>query len=583
MIDFVSVVLRSGGIEETHTWPLLPTGLLAADDEWVAEHLPGRCRVTLVNAATGPGSWTLRLSADTAWTEDVTAEIQIGLQPQRAPTHVLWPRFEGRIERRRLNKSEGESAEFRGAGQLASRLTDDARLALPLAVLETRESLWLAGADPSFSTTIALSETDSRPTLSFSWRWVAVAGVHVDETRQIFIQLAGGVEAALDRWFELATPRIPRGPTWLHDIALQDYDFLSKDGHGWFRDIDAACEMIAPQDRHRALFCLHGWYDRVGRYCFDPATARLDDRWVAFPYMRSPELLALATAQPVHSGLPTPAAYAFRNVARYRPVDLSWDDMRARLRYAKERGFRTCVYAMTGMQDAGERGPFVADGTGLDVETALWQGPELIGATYLRNPLHPDVRAHMLAYIRALLERVGDLTDALVMDEAYYIGYGVLGPAACPGYADRAQLSLIGEMTALCHQVRPDLAFLTADLLGAPQLEGRAFPYSLYADGIYQDSWCWPQTWDCVRLPAWRNVAWSCNWAPVTNLAFTRWGVLAHGAPVAISNGCFGDDTGLADMDHDTARQIADLWRARIAHDRPRGVIIADDRRRVAH
>ncbi len=573
MVDSLRVILRSAEVEETHVWSLSATGAVV-QDEWTAEHIPGRCRIALGNAGAGPGSWTFQLSADTAWSEDVTAEIQVGLQADDVPSHVLWPRFEGRIERCRLDK--GGKAEFRSAGRPGQRLTDDARLALPFAVLETPRGLWLAGADPSFSTTITFTEATSDPTLSFSWRWLAAAGVHADEKRGFFIQSVRSVESALNRWFELATPEVPKGPDWLHDIALQDYDFLSKDGHGWYRDIDAACEMIAPEDRHRALFCLHGWYDRVGRYCFDPASGQLDDQWVAFPYMQRPELLALVTAQPVGSGLPTPAAYAFRNVDRYRPVDLSWDDLRARLRYARERGFRTAVYVMTGMQDAGERAPFVANGTGLDVETALWQGPELIGATYLRNPLHPDVRTQTLAYVRALLERVGDLADAMVMDESYYIGYGVLGPPTCPGYADRAQMNLVKDMTNLCHQVRPDLAFMTADLLGAPGLEGRAFPYSLYADGIYQDSWCWPQTWDCVRLPAWRNVAWSCNWAPVTNLAFTRWAVLAHHAPVAISNGCFGDDTGLADMDATTARAISDLWRASIGHDRTKRIIVAD-------
>jgi len=52
--------------------------------------------------------------------------------------------------------------------------------------------------------------------------------------------------------------------------------------------------------------------------------------------------------------------------------------------------------------------------------------------------------------------------------------------------------------------------------------------------------------------------------APVTNLAWTRWGVLAHNAPVAISNGCWGDDTGLSTMEPDVAHQIARLWRVRV-------------------
>jgi hypothetical protein len=396
--------------------------------------------------------------------------------------------------------------------------------------------------------------------------------VHSEETRRIFVQPVGDTREALDRWFALATPDVPPGPAWLHDIALQDYDYLSKDGHGWFRDIDAASELITPQDRHRALFCLHGWYDRVGRYCFDPATVRLDREWVAFPYINDPALQARAITTPVTPGLPTPASYAFRNL----------DDMRARLRYARDRGFRTAVYAMTGLQDAGSVASHAAEGTGLEATgDTVWMGPDLIGESYVYNPLHPDTRHRFLGYIQALLSEVGDLTDALVMDEAYYIGYGRLGPPACPGYADRAQARLVQEIAAMCHQHRPELAFLTADLLGHPSMEHRAFPYSLFADGIYQDSWCWPQTWDVVRLPTWRNVAWSCNWAPVTNLAFTRWGVLAHGAAVAISNGCFGDDTGLAEMDQETRREIGALWQRRRSQERERSVAVVDIRRQA--
>jgi len=62
----------------------------------------------------------------------------------------------------------------------------------------------------------------------------------------------------------------------------------------------------------------------------------------------------------------------------------------------------------------------------------------------------------------------------------------------------------------------------------------------------------------------------------VSNLAFTRWAVLAHNAPVAIANGCYGDDTGLAEMESAVVRQVADLWRVRRTRDRAHGVPIVD-------
>lgn len=185
----------------------------------------------------------------------------------------------------------------------------------------------------------------------------------------------------------------------------------------------------------------------------------------------------------------------------------------------------------------------------------------MIGPTYVANPLHDDVRHWFLSFTEALLDRVGDLIDALVLDEAYYIGFGTLGPDAYPGYADRAQLELIRAVADLCHSVRADLAYLTADHIGTFHLENRAFPYSLYADGIYHDAWCSPSSWQCSLIPTWRNVTLSCNWAPVSAFTNTRFGVLAYDAPIATANGCFGDDVGLADMQPDMFAKIKELWR----------------------
>jgi hypothetical protein len=163
-----------------------------------------------------------------------------------------------------------------------------------------------------------------------------------------------------------------------------------------------------------------------------------------------------------------------------------------------------------------------------------------------------------------------------VMDESYYVHRGALGPKACPGYADRAQAELIEAMAALCHDFRSDLAFLTSDELGMHFLKYEVFPYCLFADGIYHDAWCLPESWDCVRFPSWRNTAWSVNWAPVTNLAWTRWAVVTHNAPIALSNGNFGDDTGIAEFDETTAAEMAELWRLRAPRRRRKPLGVAD-------
>jgi hypothetical protein len=255
---------------------------------------------------------------------------------------------------------------------------------------------------------------------------------------------------------------------------------------------------------------------------------------------------------------------------------MDWDNVRSRLEYARERGFRTAFYLITGLMDLGSRAEHVADGTGLDNETHLWVGPDAIGETYLMNPLHPQVRARLLALTDALLEKVGDLVDAMVIDEAYFIGNGDLGPTACPGYADQAQASLFQEIAARCHAFNPELALLSADHLGTQSLEPRAFPYCLFVDGLYHDAWCHAQPFQAAALPTWRNVIWSCNWTPASEILNTKWAVLAFDAPIAISNGCFGDDTGLSEMTHEQRALIAQLWQTKVQRRRMRALTVVD-------
>jgi hypothetical protein len=192
------------------------------------------------------------------------------------------------------------------------------------------------------------------------------------------------------------------------------------------------------------------------------------------------------------------------------------------------------------------------------------------------NPLHPQVRERILALTDALLEKVGDLVDAFVIDEAYYVGYGECGPPSCPGYADQAQASLIREIASRCHAFRPELALLTADHLGTQTLEPKAYPYSLFADGIYHDAWCHAQPWQASVLPTWRSVVWSCNWAPVSEILNTKWAVTAYDAPIAISNGCFGDDIGIAGMSVTSRELIRELWELKLSRPRDRALTIVD-------
>src|SRR5262249_31338647 len=212
---------------------------------------------------------------------------------------------------------------FRGPGRPAPDLSDEDRLALPFAIVERDGQALLVGTDPAFSATLQLRESGAGVIATIAWTWLAGAGRHAQEKRRLFGRPVPTAWARRARRCALAAPVIPVGPAWLHDIALQDYDYLSKNGQGWFADVAAAAELISPSQRHRALFCLHGWYDRIGRYCFDPLTRRLDESWVAFPHVNHPDVLARSTTTPVLPSIPTPAAYSFRNPGRSRPVSLT--------------------------------------------------------------------------------------------------------------------------------------------------------------------------------------------------------------------------------------------------------------------
>ena len=526
-------------------------------------------KISVVPSSSTLGSWAVTFETDGRWSADVHAEIRLSLDATEQISHALFPTYQSIFERHKLTTHQ-PAGYFCGAGSVPRTVGDECRVALPMVIFETPSGTYVAGCDPTFSALIAVEER----AVSFAWTWRAEAGVHQQERRLVFVVPARSEQDALDRWFVLATPEVPAGPDWLHEIALANYDYLSKDGRGWFADIDAACELIPPQQRHRALFCLHGWYDQIGRYCYDATTGQLDERWIAFPHIHHPELLKMQNRPPMTIGVPP--AYTFRNLEHYHPVNLSWEDLRARILYARERGFRVAMYHTTGFQMSGDPSDHIADGTGLDLPYGLWCGPDLIGPTYVANPLHDDVRRWFLGLTKALLDRVGDVIDALVLDEAYYIGFGTLGPDACPGYADRAQLELIRAVADLCHGVRADLAYLTADHIGTLHFENRAFPYSLYADGIYHDAWCSPSSWQCSLIPTWRNVTLSCNWAPVSAFANTRFGVLAYDAPIATSNGCFGDDVGLAEMPPDMFAKIRELWRIKNNRKREKAIHIVN-------
>jgi hypothetical protein len=351
----------------------------------------------------------------------------------------------------------------------------------------------------------------------------------------------GDEDAAIGRFYEAALKDVPAGPGWVHDIAMVDYDYLSEAGRGWFADIDALEAAIPAADRGKVLLALHGWYDFVGRYTFDPQTGKLDPQWTAF------------------SNYPN----VKKNFPRSVPLEMTIEDMHQRIRYATSRGFRVALYFGDGMSAGdGLEGIYGPDRV---LYWGGWVGPDTKGKTYCQNPLHPAVRSFFIQYIRALLGEYGGDLDAFVWDETFHVDTGSLGSEKVPGYADRAMMRLVRDLTAEVHaynaQSGRSLAFLASDCIGVFNWTGKP-PYALVADGTYQDTHCAPEAWSYGIFPNYRNALWSCNWDPVTHFDYTEFGVREYQAAVAISNG-WGDYTGFAKMSAEMKKKVLDLFDGR--------------------
>jgi len=378
---------------------------------------------------------------------------------------------------------------------------------------------------------------------ALEWTYPKSVGLENDLERRV-VSLAfhrGDPDAAISQFYDLALADVPPGPAWLHDIAMVDYDYLSSGGRGWYEDIDALEAALPAADRGRVLLALHGWYDFVGRYTFDPGTGRLDPRWTAFSNYPN-----------VKKDFPASV-----------PVAMSLEDMHKRIRYATSRGFRVALYFGDGMSAGdGLAGIFQPDRV---LYWGGWIGPDTKGKTYCQNPLHPAVRSFFLQYLEALLREYGPDLDAFVWDETFHVDTGSLGSEKARGYADRAMMRLVRDLTAEVHAYNSrsgrSLAFLASDCIGVNKWIAKP-PYALVADGTYQDTHCDPEAWSYGLFPNYRNALWSCNWEPVTHFDFTEFGVREYQAAVAISNG-WGDYTGFAKMSPKMKKKVLDLfnWR----------------------
>jgi hypothetical protein len=513
-------------------------------------HLPGEpaCNITVTHSLTnshGAFAWIrqITISCPMKLDHDLTVSIQAWTEPFPAQTWL--PRIDGTGATLGTNLS----AEFRFAGAVPE---NGVPLALPMISIPTAnpKTRILLATDPYFSAHFISN--------SIEWTYPAKAGLpFINDQRTVVVALRkGSVDDALADFFRLLLPEVAPGPEWLHEIALVDFDYMSDGGNGWFRDIDALSGAIPRHSRHQAFLCLHGWYDFLGRYCFDDQTKKFDRDWTVFSNYENAR-----HAHPFGTIGGDKVPMGFENC---KPVKMSLPEVHRRLQYARDRGFRVGMYFADGLN--------AADGLpGFNPDRVLywggWQGPDSKGKSYIQNPLNPDVNRFFADYTRALLNEFGADIDALVWDETFHVRCGQLGTNAWPGYADRAMMLLVQKVTAEVDDYNRahhrHIALLTSDCLGTPFAGG---PYALAGYGTYQDSWCNPHAWSYGIFPNYRNVLWSCCWWPISKWSWIDFAVRNYQSPVSLSNG-WGDDTGFSEITPAQQARVIELfnWRRKFS------------------
>ncbi len=479
----------------------------------------------------------VQLSPDLLLDTDLLLRWFWGVRLPGQNSTLFAPLFDGRGLRTRREKRQGWHYVCAGGWGGGT-----ARLAVPMVDEGSADSrLHVAYfADPFFSMGITLPPDES-PEL-FQCRFLKDAGARQFPERTFGLYLhSGDAETALDGFFRYGIENSPPGPAWLHDIAMVHYDFFSENGEGWFRDTDKLVELFGAEDRARIALTLHGCYDFLGRYCFDQKREQLDQKWTVMQGTGGAEI--------------------------------SLGEIHRRLAYAKERGFRVLLYFADGLAIDSAAPNYDKSLVFREQDGSLrrhyWSGPDTSAQTYIMDPLNPRVQDFFRGYMGALLAEFGGEIDGLNWDETFTIKTNDISRGETSGYASRAFMLLCKELREMVKARDPELVFLASDCtqLSLPLEDGTYWSVNtaqnaLVFDGTYQDSQCYPAAWQYGLFPNYRNVLWSCNWKPVENFEWTKLGVRAFGAPVAISNG-WGENKGISRYSEGEVRKLMQLFEFR--------------------
>ena len=440
----------------------------------------------------------------------------------------------------------GNNAEWTGVYNCTTNNAGTSDLAVPLvsfpnSALNGKRCTVMT--DPYFSSVFTRN--------SIYWTYPSEVGLTDDvETREIYLSFHdGNHNDAFRTFYDNPLADVPTGQEWLKEIAMVNYDYLSNGktgirGAGWYENIEALSKDIPDiNDRAKIALTIHGWYDRVGKYAYNPVLKTLNRE----PWPHYINGISSALQPYLWDGF-----------------EMSVKEIHNRIQYARDRGYKVVLYFADGLSGCPLNGSDFYDPSHPErlfppPEGYIWTHADTYWQPPFRyNPADPWVQDFFIGYTEALMHEFGNEINALVWDETLYMNVGILGIPEYPAYTNREFMRLIKKMTAVVHDINPDVAFLTSDDSGLWYVP----PYALVADGTYQDAHGDPQWWPYGYFPNYRNQLWGCNWYALNTEQWIKESVENSQAPVVWTDG-WGTCGGWAKLSRKQKNFLLDLFEAR--------------------
>ncbi|GHT55011.1 hypothetical protein AGMMS49982_20480 [Bacteroidia bacterium] len=514
-----------------------------------SQRFNGNCQVRMELPESAKSSlliYDVDIEFDTPLRSDLTLEFTLETE-KAVVTQLTLPELAGKVKTYPLSGDASKEAFFFMGAYSADK---GERLALPALNVHLGKQQLAVATDPYFGANFNVrTVAGNKGEIKLSYKYTASKMPLKSEKRKFAFLLHNKDADGMLSNFYNTIPDIAPGAAWTHEIHLNYYDYFSKNGKGWYANIEKLAAVIPAEYRKHAIVNLHGWYDYIGGFAYDFETKKISKEW---------KIVELE-----------------QGVRREYAMTL--DDMHKRIRYAKDLGFRVAFYYADGFnRDSGLPG-FRQDWIAVNVNEnskgflTAWQPGWGLGKVYTLNPSLPETRQVFINALRALLEEFGKEVDAFVWDETFYAPVGIVTKVGddCT-YTDREYMYLAAELTRLVQswqKINPNLAFLASDCLGN---WGLGISHAaLVTHGTYEDTAQEPSFWPVEMLNNYRNCLMSCLWYPVSKSERNKIAAEEYGIPQGLSDG-YQDCVGPAAMKPELLNEVIERFLKNVKEKRQR-------------